>query len=146
MGFNLTHSQVILRYKENGGWIEPYYSNQDCSCTEWLAPRVGSRCLYNKVRFQWGFLCFKKARENLCTESVQFWHHVKYWQRYHPIEWALVVPWITRENILLMFLVNRWRCSCSHMLPTSKRDAALLTSFNKYGRQTVLPSSGQDMN
>jgi hypothetical protein len=25
------------------------------------------------------------------------------------IEWALVVPWITRENILLMFLVYRWR-------------------------------------
>jgi hypothetical protein len=24
MVFNLTHSQVILRYKENGGRIEPY--------------------------------------------------------------------------------------------------------------------------
>jgi hypothetical protein len=46
------------------------------------------------------------------------------------IEWALVVPWITRENLLLMFLVYRWRCSCSRMLPTSKRDAALVTSFD----------------
>jgi hypothetical protein len=62
------------------------------------------------------------------------------------IEWALVVPWITLENILLMFLVYRWRCSCSRMLPTSKRDAALVTSFDYFGRQTVLPSSGQDMN
>jgi hypothetical protein len=25
----------------------------------------------------------------------------------YTIEWALVVPWITRENILLMFLVYR---------------------------------------
>jgi hypothetical protein len=24
MVFNLTHSQIILRYKENGGRIEPY--------------------------------------------------------------------------------------------------------------------------
>jgi hypothetical protein len=24
----------------------------------------------------------------------------------HSIEWALVVPWITRENLLLMFLVS----------------------------------------
>jgi hypothetical protein len=24
MVFNLTHSQVIMRYKENGGRIEPY--------------------------------------------------------------------------------------------------------------------------
>jgi hypothetical protein len=27
MVFNLTHSQIILRYKENGRWSEPYYSN-----------------------------------------------------------------------------------------------------------------------
>jgi hypothetical protein len=27
MVFNLTHSQNILRYKENGRWSEPYYSN-----------------------------------------------------------------------------------------------------------------------
>jgi hypothetical protein len=29
MVFKLTHSQVILRYKENGGRIKPYYSNHD---------------------------------------------------------------------------------------------------------------------
>jgi hypothetical protein len=28
----LTHLQVILRYKENGGRIEPYYSNHDTLC------------------------------------------------------------------------------------------------------------------
>jgi hypothetical protein len=49
------------------------------------------------------------------------------------IEWALVVPWITRENILLMFLVYRWRSVCSRMLPTSKRDAALALSFFNLG-------------
>jgi hypothetical protein len=42
------------------------------------------------------------------------------------IEWALVVPWITRKNILLMFLVYRWRSS---MLSTSKRDTAAALNF-----------------
>jgi hypothetical protein len=32
MVFNLTHSQIILRYKENGRWSEPYYSNHGCNC------------------------------------------------------------------------------------------------------------------
>jgi hypothetical protein len=27
MVFNLTHSQIILQYKENGRWSKPYYSN-----------------------------------------------------------------------------------------------------------------------
>jgi hypothetical protein len=59
-------------------------------------------------------------------DQVDDWVNISY----ITIEWALVVPWITRENILLMFLVHRWRCSCSRMLPTSKRDAALVTSFD----------------
>jgi hypothetical protein len=37
-----------------------------------------------------------------------------------PIEWALVVPWITRENILLMFLVYKWRSSMLSYAPYFK--------------------------
>jgi hypothetical protein len=42
----------------------------------------------------------------VCWKIWGFWNSFSY-----RVGTALVVPWITRENILLMFLVYRWRTS-----------------------------------
>jgi hypothetical protein len=62
------------------------------------------------------------------------------------IEYALVVPWITRENILLMFLVYRWRSTYALVCSLLQNVTPLSLSPSLIWAPNSAAPSGQDMN
>jgi hypothetical protein len=63
MVFNLTHSQLILRYKENGGRIEPY--------TIVIMGGIKNLQVYSVLRLRYDFL--KKGVRNSKKNLVAKW-------------------------------------------------------------------------
>jgi hypothetical protein len=63
MVFNLTHSQLILRYKENGGRIEPY--------TIVIMGGIKNLQVYSVLRLRYDFL--KKGVRNSKKKLVAKW-------------------------------------------------------------------------
>jgi hypothetical protein len=100
MAFNLTHSQIILRYKENGRWSEPYYSNHG-RCTVVKSATIVKRSWnQEKYTLPWPWLIYHIIWYNIISfflndiymilhhflAMILIWYNIKKKWYWRPLE------------------------------------------------------------